>query len=221
MGLCKEESLQRSEEVSGGEPFRRTRVLSREEEARLLEAIGPRYLKSMIRIFLNTGLRRRELFNLTWDRVDFKRRQLFIKETKTFRSRYVPMNEVVYKELRELYWARADKGLVFRNPKTKKAYVCIRKTFNRACRKAKIENLNLLDIRRTFATRILEKGSSIITVQQLLGHTQVTTTQRYTQSSQKQKMEAVESLASKNDVGCDKLVTNLRGMLINNVFSVN
>ena len=119
------------------ERFRRKRVLSREEEARLLKAIGPAYIKSMVKIILNSGLRRKELFQLTWEQVDFKKRQLFIKETKTARGRYVPMNKTNYNMLLEIHQSRSDDGLVFRNPKTGNAYVCIRKTFNRACKKGK------------------------------------------------------------------------------------
>jgi excisionase family DNA binding protein len=203
------------------EPFRRTRVLSREEESRLLKAIHPAHLRSMVKIFLNTGLRRKELFRLTWEYVNFTKRQLFIKETKTARSRYIPMNESVYNELKELYWSRLDDGLVFRNPKTRKGYVCIRKTFNRACKKAKIKNLNLLDLRRTFATRLLETGADIVTVQQLLGHTSVKTTQIYTVSNAEQKLQAVSFLDQDRGVGRDKLVTNFKDLIVNNAFSVN
>jgi len=203
------------------EPFRRTRVLSLEEEPRLLKAIGPAHIKSMIKILLNSGLRRKELFQLTWDRVDFKKRQLFVQETKTSRSRHVPMNKTVFNELRERHWSRSDDGLVFRNPKTGRTYVCIRKTFNRACKKAGIKNLNLLDIRRTFASRLLEAGADIITVQQLLGHTSVKTTQIYTVSNADQKFKAVSLLDPNRGVVGDKLVTISERLLVNNVFSVN
>jgi integrase len=123
----------------------------------------------MVRIFLNTGLRRQELFKLTWDDVDFRRRQLYIRETKTSKSRYIPMNETVCTELRELNRNRKGEGLVFKSPKTGKGFVDIRRAFYGACRRAKIRNLLLLDLRRTFATRLLEAGADIITVQQLLG----------------------------------------------------
>jgi integrase len=180
------------------DPFRRTRVLSPEEEERLFNAVIPGYLKSMIRIFLNTGLRRKELFQLTWEDVDFKNRRLFIRETKTFKSRYIPMNEAVYKEMKALYLQGKRQGLVFLNPKTGKAFVDIRRAFYGACRRAKIENLILLDLRRTFATRLLESGVDIISVGQLLGHTSVTTTQIYTMTNQDEKRRAVSLLDAKN-----------------------
>lgn len=176
------------------EPFRRKRVLSKEEEKRLFAAIIPGHLRSLVRIFINTGLRRKELFQLTWENVDFKNKQLFIQETKTSRSRYMPMNNTVYRELKALNSGSKQKGLVFVNPKTGKAFVDIRRAFYGACRKAGIDNLLLIDLRRTFATRLLEAGADIITVQHLLGHTSVTTTQIYTISNQEQKRHAVSLL---------------------------
>ena len=203
------------------QPFRRTRVLDRAEEGSLMTATGPGYLKSMILIFTNTGLRRKELFQLTWENVDFKRMRLFIKESKTSRSRYVPMNELVVQELKGLYRTRKDDGLVFKNPDTGKAFVDIRRAFYGACRRAGIKNLLLLDLRRSFATRLLEAGADIITVQQLLGHTSLTTTQIYTMTDPKRKAEAVELLVEKRAPAGDDLVTKLNGLLVNHVFSVN
>lgn len=179
-------------------PFRRTRVLSKEEEERLLKVTYTENLKSMIILLINTGLRRNELLHLTWDCVDSEKRELFIKETKTNQSRFIPMNQTVYSELLKLYKTRKDEGLVYVNPATGKGYVCIRKSFERACKRAKIKGLILHDLRRTFATRLLNAGVDIVSVSELLGHVNITTTQIYCISSSKSQHNAVALLDSQN-----------------------
>ena len=186
--------------------FRRTRVLSREEERKLMTEAGPGYLSSMILIFLHTGLRRKELFQLTWEDVDFEKKRLYIRETKTNRSRYVPMNALVAQELEGLYRTRKDDGLVFRNEETEKAFVDIRRAFYGACRRAGVKNLLLLDLRRSFATRLLEGGADIISVQQILGHALIIQTQTYTMTDPERKAEAVELLVEKEASVSDDLV---------------
>jgi len=201
-------------------PFRRTRVLTKNEEERLLKALCP-HLRFMVTVFLNTGLRRKELFQLCWQDVDLERNRLYIRETKTSRPRYVPMNETVNGVMQGLCQTRRDDSLVFRNPETGEAFVDIRTGFYAACRRAGIKNLLLLDLRRTFATRLLEAGADIISVKELLGHTSVTTTQIYTMSSSAQKMEAVSLLVPKKKEESDSLVTKSEGLLVNGVFSLN
>jgi site-specific recombinase XerD len=108
------------------------------------------------------------------------------------------MNETVYQELKAIYQKGGKEGFVFLNPKTRKKFVDIRRAFYGACRRAGINNLLLMDLRRTFATRLLEAGVDIITVQQLLGHTSVTTTQIYTMSNKEEKRRAVLLLKGLN-----------------------
>jgi len=64
---------------------------------------------------------------------------------------------------------------VYVNPVIGKGYVCIRKSFERACERAKLKGLILHNQKRTFATRLLEAGVGIVSVSELLGHTSLTT----------------------------------------------
>jgi site-specific recombinase XerD len=108
------------------------------------------------------------------------------------------MNKAVYSELMKLYQTRQEDGFVYVNPKTGKGFVCVRKAFQSACRRAEIKNLILHDLRRTFATSLLNAGPDIITVQQLLGLTSVKTTQLYTMTNQEEKRHAVSLLDGQN-----------------------
>lgn len=197
------------------EHYRRTRVLSRDEEERLYKTIKEELfkalkafpwrareyerLKSMLTVFLHTGLRRKELFNLEWKDVDFKNSQLYIRETKTARSRYIPLNSTAYNELMKLYPTRSDEGTAFKNPRTGKKYVDIKRSFNTLCETAKIKDFRLHDLRRTFGTRLLESGCDIVTVQHLLGHRDIRTTMIYTMTNQQEKRNAVALLDNQED----------------------
>ena len=69
------------------------------------------------------------------------------------------------------------------------------KAFRTACKRAGVEGLRFHDLRHTFASRLVERGADIVTVQILLGHSTVTLTQRYTHSNDDRKRAAVELLS--------------------------
>jgi len=70
-------------------------------------------------------------------------------------------------------------------------------------RRANIKNLRFHDLRHAFATRLVESGVDLITVKELLGHSTVKITERYTHPNQKLKEKAVELLAKKPEKSDD------------------
>src|SRR5207249_3761518 len=83
------------------EPQGRLRYLESDEEVRLLDACGrsrTKHLAAVVRVALETGLRRGELLGLTWDQVDMSRGviRLADTQTKSGRRREVPMRQAVY-----------------------------------------------------------------------------------------------------------------------------
>jgi integrase len=172
------------------------RILTEEEEAKLLLA-SPDYLRPIIVMALNTGMRRGEILNLKWNQVDLRNRQIRVEQTKSGKTRIIPINDVLLQELLNVKAANGQSEHVFPNPKTGLPYTDVKKSFKKACGKVGIEDLRFHDLRHTFATRLLVSGVDIVTVRDLLGHFSVRITQRYIHSNQDQKREAVQKLSRK------------------------
>ena len=173
------------------------RILTEEEEVKLL-AESPDYLKPILVVALNTGMRRGEIFNLKWSQVDLDKRNIIVEQTKSGKNRIIPINDYLYQELLKVKNQNEKSEYVFPNQETGKPFTEVKKSFKNACRKAGINDLRFHDLRHTFATRLIQSGVDIITVKDLLGHFSVRITQRYTHSNQNQKKKAVEILAKKS-----------------------
>lgn len=164
---------------------KRDRWLTWEEEDALLNA-SESYLrgalKRIIILALNTGMWKDETLDLKWEQVDFESRCIVIQETKTKGPRTVPINNTMLKMLSERYEKTSETRLGYVFSTKNGMRIGTRKMlreFYKALRKARIENFRFHDLRHTFATRLVQAGDQLLRVSQLLGHRQVTTTQRY------------------------------------------
>jgi len=174
-----------------------TPVVSPDEEERLLRNAAP-YVQDLIRFALSTGLRTGEIFTLRWSAVDFEKNILNVFAPKTQKIRAVPINSDARKVLEA--WALGRKNeFVFYNLETGKPFVDLKSGFGRACRKAGINGVTWHTLRHTFASRLVSRGVDIVTVQQLLGHSAVTLTVRYTHTNLDSKHAAVAKLETFGD----------------------
>lgn len=179
------------------------RYLSDEEEKRLL-AFCPDHLTPLVMAALHTGMRRGELFHLTWADVDFEERLITVRNTKSHRTRHIPMNEAVYGALEALPRyivppkAQGDAPeacpYVFANPETKQPWVDLKLAWLKAVRQAGIKRFRFHDLRHTFASRLAQRGVSIKVIQDLLGHQSLATTLRYAHLGPSDLREAVKVL---------------------------
>jgi integrase len=169
------------------------RILTQEEEQRLLAVCPPR-LRSMIIVALNTGMRLGEILGLRWNQVDLTSGRIRVERTKSGRIRYVDINKVLIAEFRGLREGRGRSEFVFTSPITGQPFVDAGSAWATACRRASIKGLRFHDLRHTFATRLIEHGVNLITVKDLLGHSSVEITQRYTHPNESLKKEAVAAL---------------------------
>ncbi len=175
---------------------RKERILTEDEEQRLFQT-SSELVKSVVFFALNTGMRLREILNIKWSQIDLTEAYIKVENTKSGRNRLVGINTPLLQKLQELRLANVANPYVYSNPKTGKPYGDIRNGFIGACSRAGIEGLRFHDLRHTFASRLVERGIDLITVKDLLGHSTVRMTERYTHSSQLSKRKAVEILAQK------------------------
>jgi len=187
-GLVKENPARRVKMFSEKDTAR-DRVLSPEEEERLHREL-PGHLRLFVFTGLHTGLRLGELLGLAWASVDFERKRIKVERTKSKRVRFVGLNSALAAELESLKQTQEEKTrFVF--PFTRRG---LRTGFENACRRAKVEGFTFHDLRRTFGTRLLERGVDIVTIQKLYGHSSVLVTQNYLHPGDEVAQEAVERL---------------------------
>ncbi len=155
------------------------KYLTADEEKTLLENCHE-WLKDLVVFALNTGLRQNEQLSLTWPRVSLSRKTILIQETKSGKPRSIPLNQTAISTLEQKARSRCIKNdLVFFNSHgTKIVKPTLISAFNKALRESGINDFSWHGLRRTFATRLAQKGLDIYKISKLLGHEDVRTTQK-------------------------------------------
>lgn len=167
------------------------RILSDEEAITLVDAANS-HLKPILIIALNTGMRRGEILALRWENVDFHKGLILIGDSKSGKSREVPMSHLVYETLKDL---QKSSEYVFFNPGTATHILNVKTSFKSACRRANIKGLRFHDLRHTAASRMIQAGVDLVTVSKILGHSSIQMTMRYVHSTTELMKQAVEKLA--------------------------
>jgi integrase len=180
--------------ISKADEVRRERVLSHDEEMRLLAVcIGRRaHLKPLLIAALDTAARRGELFKLVWADVDFENRLINVRATttKTQRSRTIGMTERLSIELQALYEKSTGdpNSLVFGITDT------VKTAFASACLDAKIQGFRFHDCRHTAITRMVQSGMPAHLIMKVSGHTQPITFSRYVNVDDQTARQAASAL---------------------------
>lgn len=165
----------------------RTRFLSPSESESLLEDLrlhSPDYAE-MATVSLYGGLRLGEIFNLTWGAVDFENNRLHVRDTKSRKDRALPMGET----LRNLFLNKpkgSPNDLVFPARGGGKR-TQISKVFMESVDRLGLnsgvsdprEKVSFHNLRHSFASRLVQSGVDLYVVKTLLGHQNISQTQRY------------------------------------------
>lgn len=176
------------------------RILTYEEERKLLE-VSPIHFRNILKCALNTGMRKGEIISLKWTNVDLEKNIINLEHTntKSKKSRRIPINSVLRKLFLELKLKNSGSEYVFLNSDNKpyKKHDSLNGIWKRVLNKAEIEGLRFHDLRHTAATRMVEAGISIVAVNKILGHADLKTTMRYAHPDNS-LVDAVESLTKVN-----------------------
>lgn len=175
----------------------RARVLGGEELARFLAELS-KTLDSVagqaISLLIMTGLRRGEVLNLTWENVNIPERSIYLKMTKCGEPRHVPLNSEALELLTRLKKERGENShFVFPGSGGTGHLIEVRKTFNQICKKAKIKDLHPHDLRRAYASLLVNAEVPLSEIQGLLGHKNIATTQIYARINQNSLRRATET----------------------------
>jgi integrase/recombinase XerD len=161
-------------------------VLSKTEVKAIIEAPVNLKHRAMLSLIYACGLRRSELLNLTLKDVLSDRNLLFIRQSKGKKDRVVPISDKIIDMLREYYKAYKPKTWLFEGqfPNTKYSEMSLAKVLKQSVLKAKIvKNVSLHWLRHSYATHLLESGTDLRYIQELLGHSSSRTTEIYTHVS--------------------------------------
>jgi integrase/recombinase XerD len=161
-------------------------VLSKLEVKSILESPINLKHRAMLSIIYACGLRRSELLNLTLKDVLSDRHLLFIRQSKGKKDRMLPISDKLISMLREYYRAYKPKRWLFegQNPGEQYSERSLQLVLNQALNKARINKpVTLHWLRHSYATHLLENGTDLRYIQELLGHSSSKTTEIYTHVS--------------------------------------
>jgi integrase len=186
------------------EPQRRLRILTLEEEARLLAAL-PEHYRLLVMVCLDAGPRAvSEALALTWRDVDLERGLLTMKAqaAKSGKERHVPLTP----RLREGFAAAAKArteggatpihGAVFTTRSGRRPLRALRSVFRRACQRAGLEGVSPHVLRHTWASRMVMSGADLRTLQQLGGWATLELVKRYSHLADEHVQAAVQRMAA-------------------------
>ena len=175
------------------------RYLTTEETEHLLQQLKScksKVIPDIIEFLILTGARKGEVVGLRWDELNFKQGTWVLpaERNKAKVRKVIPLSGAALQVLARR--KENDCEYVFPNPKTGWPIKHFHNTWDRIRQRAGIPDVRIHDLRHNFASLLINSGRSLYEVQKLLGHSQISTTQRYAHLTQDTLQEATEMVSS-------------------------
>jgi site-specific recombinase XerD len=160
-------------------------VLDKSEIQLLLNSIQNLKHRAILSVIYSAGLRLSEVIEMKLNDIDSKRMLIKIVQGKGKKDRYVMLSEKLLIILREYYKEYKPKEYLFEGQKGGKYSArSVQAIFKEALRNSKIKKeASVHTLRHSFATHLIEQGTDIRIVKEILGHKDIRTTQIYTHIS--------------------------------------
>ncbi len=163
-------------------------VLSKEEVKEILNAPTNIKHKAMLSLIYSCGLRRSELLNLKPNDIDSNRGVIIIRQAKGKKDRIAPLSEKILAMLREYYALFKPTVWLFEGQEIGNQYSekSLQNVLKQSLEKTNISKpVTLHWLRHSYATHLLESGTDLRYIQEILGHKSSKTTELYTHVSTK------------------------------------
>lgn len=177
-------------------PLLLPKLLNEKELSKLFNALENKKHKAMLFTAYSAGLRVSEIVNLKIADIDSGRMQIMVANAKGKKDRYVNLSPVLLDILRKyiVEYKPSPKIYLFESEQTLTAYPTrtVQQIFSTAKHKAGIrKEVGIHSLRHSFATHLLDKGTDIKYIKDLLGHFNIKTTERYLHVSKKQLVNII------------------------------
>lgn len=157
----------------------RTRFLTR-SEFMALRGAAPAYLRPILTLAVETGMRREELLGLTVKAIDVGRREIHLDKTKTNAPRRVPLTDTAVVTIEGLLRVRTRSSSTYLLCKADGSrYVDPKKAFASACKASGINDFRWHNLRHTFASWWVQGGGDLYRLSRVLGHSTLQMSARY------------------------------------------
>jgi len=161
-------------------------ILSMKEVKMILDSLTNNKHRMALKMIYAFGLRRSELLDLRIESIDRERGYLIVRQSKGKKDRYLPITEKIVKEIDEYlkHYHPLEYFIEGQERGSRYSETSLAEVFKKACKQAGIKKqVSLHTLRHCYATHLMERGTDIRIIQNLLGHVNIKTTEIYTHVS--------------------------------------